>query len=275
MTDDNLALRAATQASLAAGQKIDAIELGSGTASYRGDPGVVRLPVTQADRNVFAAYNAGRAPADQRAVVGAISLVRLNDSNKSRQFINGFDFNGHYRFLPTAIGTFSLNTTWIYLNDFHRYRSANSLRWECRGTNTVNPAPVWRGSATLAWQRGPWGAGLGFYYTGRYAATLDAVTTPAIWESLGRPAYIQPVFNNGAYQYGYVVHDTKTYNLSVTYRGAKEARFLKRTTLRLGITNLFDAKPPLSPYYSQGYDVTLYNGMARGRTYSFELKRSL
>jgi outer membrane receptor protein involved in Fe transport len=60
----------------------------------------------------------------------------------------------------------------------------------------------------------------------------------------------------------------------VTYRGSKEARFLKHTTLRLGITNLFDAKPPRAPYL-EGYEVSLYNGMARGRTYSLELKRSL
>ncbi len=274
MSDDNLALRAATQAALAAGQKIDAIDLGSGTAKYRGDPAVERLPVTAADQKFFADYNAGRAPVDQRAVVGAISLVRLNDSNKSRQFINGFDFNGHYRFLPTALGAFSLNTTWTYLNDFHGYRSANSLRLEYRGNFNLNAAPVWRGSTTIAWRRGLWGAGLGFYYTGRYAEPYGS-TTQTTWESLGRPAYIQPVFTNGIYQYWYVVHDAKSYHLSITYRGAKEARFLKHTTLRLGITNLLDAKPPLSPYSVHGYEVSLYNGMARGRTYSLELKRRL
>src|SRR5260221_208899 len=54
---DSAALQAATQAALAAGQNINSIDLGSGTANYQGDPSVVRLPVTQNDKDLFAAYN--------------------------------------------------------------------------------------------------------------------------------------------------------------------------------------------------------------------------
>ena len=61
------------RAALAAGTPIASIDLGSGTAAYQGDGSVVRLAVTQADRDFFATYNATRAPADQRATVGGIS----------------------------------------------------------------------------------------------------------------------------------------------------------------------------------------------------------
>src|SRR5205814_1012711 len=91
--DDTAALQAATQAALAAGQSINSINLGSGTPSYQGDPSVVRLVPTAADTAAFAAYNATRAPANQRAVVGAIDILKTSYFNKSQQFTNGFDFD--------------------------------------------------------------------------------------------------------------------------------------------------------------------------------------
>ncbi|MES2696506.1 MAG: TonB-dependent receptor, partial [Verrucomicrobiota bacterium] len=84
--DDTAALQAATQAALASGQSINSIDLGSGSPSYQGDPAVVRLPVTQADRDAFALYNSTRTAANQRAVVGAIDILRTSYFNKSEQF---------------------------------------------------------------------------------------------------------------------------------------------------------------------------------------------
>ena len=57
IADDTAALLAATQSALAAGQTLGQIDLGSGTGAYKGDPSVVRLPVTQADRDAFAALD--------------------------------------------------------------------------------------------------------------------------------------------------------------------------------------------------------------------------
>jgi hypothetical protein len=278
--DDTAALQNATQLALAAGQAVGAIDLGSGTANYKGDPSVVRLAPTQADRDFFTAYNATRTPANQRAVVGAIDILRTSYFNKAEQFVNGFDFDVNYRFPALALGQFNFNTTWTRLNDFHAYSQPvgdpRRARTEYRDGNSANAGgatPIWRGGATLTWKRKQWGGGFGFYYIGRYT-DLGATTTAATWESLGRPGYIQPIFNNGAYSYRYVVHDSKSYNLHASYRFAASNRWLNDTHVRIGINNLFDAAPPLSTD-SRGYDPAVYNVMARGRTYSLQLTKKL
>lgn len=276
IADDTAALNAATQRALAAGQAIGSIELGSGTDAYQGDPSVVRLPVTAADRAAFATYNATRTPANQRAVVGAIDILRTSYFNKSQQFVNGYDFDVNYRFPQLALGQFNFNTGWTYLRDFHAYTAAGAPRTELRNTNSTNvggATPIWRGNASLTWRRKQWGAGFGFYYTGS-VTDVNATTTSAIWDSLGNPSYIKPVFNNGAYSYRYVIHDAKTYNVFLSYRTQTQNRWLNNTNIRLGVNNLFDAKPPLSAD-SRGYEPALYNVMARGLTWSVQVTKKL
>jgi outer membrane receptor protein involved in Fe transport len=275
--DDTAALLAATQAALAAGQNINAIDLGSGTSNYKGDPSVVRLAVTQADKDAFAAYNARQTnPGNQRAVVGGIDILRTSYFNKSQQFVNGFDFGVNYRLPAFAIGRFTVDTNWTYLNDFHAYSAAGAARTDYRNGNSANvggATPVWRGSTTLTWRWKQWGAGLGHYYTGHYTDT-GATTTAATYAALGAPGYIQPIFTNGAYSYRYLVHDSHSYNLFVSYRVSAQNRWLNGTSLRLGVNNLFDATPPLSSD-SRGYDPSLYNVVARGRTFSFQVTKKL
>jgi outer membrane receptor protein involved in Fe transport len=60
----------------------------------------------------------------------------------------------------------------------------------------------------------------------------------------------------------------------VSYRVTAQNRWLNDTHLRLGVNNLFDAKPPLSAD-SRGYEVGLYNTMARGLTWSFQATKKL
>ncbi len=275
--DDTAALQAATQAALAGGTPIGSIDLGSGTANYQGDPSVVRLPVTQADRDAFAAFNARQTnPGNQRAVVGGIDIIRSSYFNKSEQFVNGFDFDINYRFPQLAVGQFNFNTNWTYMNDFHAYSAPGSPRTEYKGGNSANvggASPDWRGSTTLTWRKNQWGGGVGLYYVASYT-DVGATTTQATWDSLGNPSYIKPVFNNGAYSYRYVVHDTKTYNVFGSYRLASQNRWLNQTSFRLGVNNLFNAKPPLTSD-SRGYEVSLYNVMARGRTYSLQITKKL
>ena len=276
VADDTAALQAATQAALARGTAIGAIDLGSGTANYQGDGSVVRLPVTQVDRDAFAAYNARQVPGNQRAVVGGIDIIRASYFNRSVQFTNGFDFDINYRFPQFAVGQFNFNTNWTYVNDYHGYAAAGAARTNYKGGNSANvggATPDWRGSTTLSWRRQQWGAGLGLYYIASYT-DVNATTTQAVWDSLGNPTYIKPIFNNGAYSYRYVVHDTKSYNLYVTYRFTAQNRWLNNTNLRLGVNNLFDAKPPLSAD-SRGYDPSLYNNMARGLAWSLQVTKKL
>lgn len=276
IADDTAALLAATQAALAAGQSISSIDLGSGSSNYLGDPAIVRLPVTQADRDFFAAYNASRSPGNQRAVVGAIDYIRTTYFNKSEEFVNGFDFDLTYRFPKWSIGNFTFNTTWTYLNDFHSYNAAGAPRTDLRDSNasTVGGAtPKWRGNASLSWRRSQWGAGIAAYYTGTYTDT-GATTTQATYESLGSPGYIVPVFTNGGYVYRYKVRDSIMTNAYVSYRFRTKNKWTNDTTLRLGVVNLFDRVPPLSSD-SRGYETSIYNLMARGLSWSVQLTKKL
>jgi iron complex outermembrane receptor protein len=272
INDDRDALIAATQAALAAGQAIGNIDLGSGTAAYQGDGSVVRLPVTQADRDFFAAYNATRTPANQRAVVGGIDILRTTYFNRAEEFVNGFDFDVTYKLPRMALGNFTVNTTWTYLNDFHTYNSAGAARSDLRWSNAAGGAtPKWRGTTTLTWRKQQWSAGLSAYYTGNYTDS-GATTTQSIYESLGSPSYIVPYVNNGARTYRFLVDDSISYNGYVGYRFRAKNKWIGNTAVRFGIVNLLDQEPPLSSD-SRGYDPSVYNLMARGRTYSLQVTR--
>ena len=72
LNSDAALLRAYTQEQLAAGKTISQIDLGSGTAAYKGDPAVVRYPVSAQDLAAFNAANTGKPAAQQSAAVGQI-----------------------------------------------------------------------------------------------------------------------------------------------------------------------------------------------------------
>jgi iron complex outermembrane recepter protein len=276
IADDTQALNAATQAALASGQSIGNIDLGSGTSNYLGDPSVVRLAVTQADRDAFALYNSTRTPDNQRAVVGAIDILRVTYFNKSSEFVNGVDFDLNYRLPTKTFGTFTFNTTWTKLIDFHAYNSAGADRTELLWTNSAavgGASPKWRGSMSLSWRRHAWGAGISAYYIGDYS-DAGATTTQSIAESLGNPSYIVPVFTNGSTVYRYRVSDSMSYNANVSYRLRTKNKWAKDTTIRVGVVNLFKAIPPLSSD-SRGYDPSIYNQMARGMSWSVQLTKRL
>ena len=277
INDDRDALVAATQAALAAGQSINAIDLGAGTGRYQGDGSVVRLPVTQEDRNFFAAYNATRAPSAQRAAVGSIDFLRTTYFNKAEQFVNGFDFGLNYRFRPLSLGNFTFETNWTKLNSFFIYTTRSAVRTELMETNlaaTSGASPKWRGNVQLNWRRDQWSAGLGMFYTGSF--TLSGVTTSrATYEALGSPSSIKPVFTNGSTLYRMVHRDTQTYNAFLSYRLRKTdtRSWLRDTSMRVGVNNLFNAEPPLSDD-NNSYESALFNTMAKGRMYSLTLTKT-
>lgn len=270
VADDTDALIAATQAALAAGQSINNIDLGSGTANYQGDPAVVRNAVTQADRDAFAAYNATRAPSAQRATVGTIAYIRETYINRAERFTNGLDFEVGYRFPRTALGSFTARTEWTYVIDAYAYdapgTARNDLRWQ-------GGAPKWKGNTTLTWRRGDWRASLSALYTGSFQ-DADGSTTLAVYEALGRPDYIVPTFDTGLMRYRFLVDDTLTFNANVSYRVRAKNKWIGDTTVRLGVVNLTDEEPPLAPD-SRGYTTNQYTSLARGRIWSVELSRKL
>jgi iron complex outermembrane receptor protein len=267
INDDRDLLIAATQAALAAGVPIDQIDLGSGTANYQGDGSVVRRPVTQADRDAFAAYNAGRPADQQRAVVGQIDYLRETYFNKAEVFVSGVDLDATWRLPETAMGRFTLNTTWTHLDRYYSYDTVGAPKRELRGQNG---AAVWRGHASLAWRWRNWRAGVSAHYVGPY---LDSGTTTSAstYASVGSPGYIRPVFTNGALTYRYRVADTTTYNAYLSWR-LRTANVFDDTTLRLGVVNLLGTEPPLSSD-SRGYDASVYNRLARGRSWSVQVTK--
>ena len=276
ITDDTQALLVATQAALAAGQSIAAIDLGSGTAAYQGDAAVVRLAVTQADRDAFALFNSTRPASTQRAVVGGIDILRTSFFNKSQEYVSGFDFDLNYRFPAMAIGNFTFNANWTKLNSFYAYNSAGAARTDLLDTNSTavgGATPKWRGTMSLTWRRKAWGAGLSAYYIGHYTDS-GATTNQTTFESLGSPSYIQPVFTNGSTVFRYVVPSTVSYNAYVSYRIPTKNKWAKDTTVRVGVVNLTNVKPPLSSD-SRGYDPALYNLMARGLAWSVQITKKL
>lgn len=270
VTDDTNALIAATQAALAAGQSIANIDLGSGTTSYRGDPSVVRNPVTQADRDAFALYNSTRTPANQRATVGTIAYIKETYLNLAQRFVNGYDFEVAYRFPKSALGQFTARTEWSYIIDAHSYdtpgAARNDLRWQ-------SGQPIWKGNTTLSWRKGDWRASVSALYTGDYQ-DADGSTTLAVWDALGRPGYIVETFDTGANRYRYLVDDTLTYNANLSYRFRSKNKWIGDTTVRLGVINLLDEEPPLAAD-SRGYTTNQYNSLARGRVWSVEFSRKL
>ncbi len=276
VNDDRDTLAAATQAALAAGQNINAIDLGSGTARYQGDGSVVRLPVTAEDRAFFAAYNATRAPSAQRAVVGAIDFLRTTYFNKSEQFVNGFDLGLNYRFRPFPFGNVTFETSWTKLNAFFIYTTRGAPRTELMETNlaaTSGASPKWRGNVQLNWRRDQWSAGLGMFYIGSF--TLSGVTTSrATYESLGSPSSIKRVFTNGSTLYRMVHRDTQNYNAFLSYRlGKTDLRNgLRDISVRFGVNNLFNTAPPLSDD-NNGYESALFNTLAKGRSYSVSITK--
>jgi hypothetical protein len=105
-----------------------------------------------------------RTPGNQRAVVGGIDFLRTTFFNRASQFVNGYDLDATYRLPRTALGNFTVNTTWSYLNDFHSYTSTSAPRTDLLGTNSAAVAgatPKWRSNSTVTWRNRGWTAFLG------------------------------------------------------------------------------------------------------------------
>ncbi|HEY0945837.1 MAG TPA: TonB-dependent receptor [Opitutaceae bacterium] len=268
--DDYNALIAATQAALAAGTPLDQIDLGSGTANYKGAPGMIRNPVTDADRAAFAAYNATRPASQQLAPVGSIAQLRSQYVNRAAVEISGFDFGVNYQTKQLPIGRFLFNSDWSYLRKYEIDQGPGLPLDNAHGEDGATRV---RGNVVLTWRKGPWTASASAYYTGEFQDTT-ATTNAATYESLGQPDYIAKVFDKGVFNYRYIVDDTVTYNASVGYRFTGDThRWLAGTHVRLGVVNLTNEEPPLSSD-ARGYPTAVYSGMAVGRTWSVELTKT-
>lgn len=270
-SSDDALLRAFTAQQLAAGQPINSIDAGSGTAAYKGDPAIVRLAPSAADIALFQARNAAN-PGSQFAVVGPVLSIASPFLNLAEGFVSGWDFGLNYSVPQMAIGKFSFNTDWSYLLESYTIQNPPNARPIYNERREVNGASRWRGSSTIGWRKNLWAASFSAYYTGPFADT-GATTTAAIYESLGRPAYIMPMFDAGATVYRYKIEEVLTFNASVSRRFAATGdSWLKDTSIRVGVVNLTDLEPPLASG-ATGYSTGVHGNLLVGRTWTMEISK--
>jgi len=271
---DRTLLAAYTKAQLAAGVPISQIDLGSGTANYKGDPAIERFPLTPEDRAAFAAYNAAN-PNNPVAAAGRIFARYSPFLNLAESAHEGIDFGLRYTLRDTALGSFQFSSEWAYLD-----RSTSVLA-PANVAPTVNEglyaggAAKWRGTTNLNWQSGGWNAGLGVYYVGK-THDSGATTTEAIYQSLNRPSYIEPFFTAGRTIYRLVIDPVVSYNLTVGYRFDEQApEWLRDTRVRLSVVNLTNEEPPLAASGSDnfGYDPSVSQNLLAGRSWMLQLTR--
>jgi iron complex outermembrane receptor protein len=264
--DDAARLAAATQAALAAGTPIDQINLGSGTDSYAGNPLVDRAAVTQDDIDRFAAYNAGKAAADQLATVGALLNTSTPYTNLNSAEITGYDFNITYNLPTFDWGKVGMSTDWTYLSRFRQVGGATGASSTQLG---ISGAARVRGSFNLFWSYDTYAAGVSAYYIGEYADTAASITD-AVYQELGQPDYVYTVDGKHYWK----VDDSVTFNAfaSKTFQ-SETSKMIDGLTVRLGVKNLTDEKPPLTSAVA-GYDASVYNSVAVGRTWTVRLAKS-
>ncbi len=272
MAYDTTLLLSYTQQQLAAGVNINNINAGAGTANYKGSPFVVRYAPTSQEITSFAAYNATHPASTQEAAVGQVNYRIASYQNFATGYVDGWDLGMKYEFPRTPYGRFTFSSDWSYI-----MRSYDTEVIPGTGTifqDRMNQAAVtrWKGTSTLTWHYGKWEADLSAFYLGKFAET-NASTTAAVYQSLGAPSWIAKVYSNNQYNYWPIIGDTLNYNLGVSYRFAHNENFwIRDTSVRIGVINLLDEKPPLAPN-NLGIDTTAYLQLAVGRQFTFEVSR--
>jgi outer membrane receptor protein involved in Fe transport len=268
---DTFLLQAYITKQLAAGTPVGSIDLGSGTAGYKGDPDVARIAPTTQDIATFAAYNAAN-PTKQQAVAGRIFSSNTFFFNLAEGFDSGWDLGLNYVLPTLPIGKIVLNTDWAYLIKSSSTSVPPNSKITIADNLNSNGATRWRGTTTVSWRKGNWSAVLGAYYMG--ASQEGTTTTAALYDSLGQPSYLAKIYTNGAYQYRYVLRDVLTLNSSLAYRFGHDAReWLRNTTVRCGVINLADISPPLAAG-AFGYNPAVHGGLIVGRTWTLDLTKS-
>ncbi len=265
---DELVLELATQAELARGTNINQIDLGSGTAAYKGSEKVVRKPVTDADRLAFATYNAQQTSNNaRRAAVGEIVSVIDDYLNLSGRDIQGYEFGAQWRSPKTSYGQFTFNgdATHYVLRTSQENATSRVLDELDR-----NGRVKWRASGSVSWRLGGISAG---WFTSYFGSTVDtsAATTEAIFRALGSPDYIRVYNDNGITRYLLRIKPTYNHNAWASYRfSGKQGAWLKGVTVRGGINNVLDAEPRLA---DEQYGYLAGSANPRGRQFTFEVSR--
>jgi len=224
--------------------------------SNAGSPNIVRNPITAADQAAFAAYNSTRPRAQQRATVGSIRFIGESYLNAAGRKLEGVDFLVGYRSPKTSFGTFRATAEASHLRKFDEQLVAggpiSELSWTDGNTR-------WKGSLTLNWKQGDWSAGWVSDYTGQTKDSFIRTTTAT---------------GPGISSEGFLIVKNQWISKLSFGRQFRGQGWLGNSSVRVGINNLFDAKPPFALGASSDSDGYLRGfGDPRGRAYFVELTK--
>ncbi len=270
---DEVMLDDETQRQLRAGVPIASVDLGSGTANYKGNTKIKRAPVTAADRALYNTYNTNpNNAANRRGVVGPVLDINEEFINLAGRDLEGVEFGVEYRLPRSAqLGEFTFRGEASYR---HKFMLQESIGAAPGDDNWEDGRAKWRFNASLRWRKGNFSAGWFTSYFGSFVDT-SAATTLAVYEYLGRPGYIDntTTTNAGTTRYLLEIKPAVSHNFNAGYRFDRRHRFapLRNSSVRLGVNNVFNTDPPISDS-GYGYQSGSYN--PRGRQYWLELAKA-
>ena len=163
-----------------------------------------------------------------------INYIRAGTSNASSQKTSGFDLSGKLRIPKTAVGDFTLGMEGTYLGSLKVKQNNSSVETETVGQYaTFGPVVRFKHTTSVAWDRGPWSAYLGYNWQSAY-------------QDQGGAREVSPY---------------ETWDAYATWGGIKNLK------VKLGVRNFMDRKPPFTvqnAYFQVGFDPTYVD--PRGRT---------
>jgi iron complex outermembrane receptor protein len=267
MLRDELLLDLETQRQLAAGTPIGAVDLGSGSANYKGNRAVTRAAPTDADRAFFNTFNASRPRNEQRAPVGRTLTIVDDYTNLGLRERTGWDLGAQWRSPRSSLGTLTLRGEVSRRLKYGEQVDPDSIVESFIYEDSI---AKWRGNFSATWRHEDLSFGWFTSYFGRWVDTT-ALTTAAVYNALGRPDHIKVFNDDGIVRYAWHVNATILHNLNFTWRpeGARW-KFLRSISVRGGLNNVLNTPPVV---VDNGLGFQPATGATRGRQYWLELSR--
>jgi iron complex outermembrane receptor protein len=151
--------------------------------------------------------------------------------NTGSQTTKGVDLDLSYRLAAGGLGSFNFNLIGTYVDEFVTEPLPGLQDYDCKGlygTTCGTPVPEWRHKARVTWSS-PWNADVTL--TWRYIASVDLDKTSS-----------NPNLNGAVVATDRTLGKRDYFDLTGSYQ--LELGPMK-TTLRVGINNIFDRDPPL------------------------------
>ncbi|PCI49632.1 MAG: TonB-dependent receptor [Alphaproteobacteria bacterium] len=228
------------------------------------NPNVIRTPVTAEDQILFDAYNAAN-PTATVPIAGQVLFVNDQIINLDRQKAEGFDIGVQSGISTDMLGSFKIRFEFSKLLKLDIFRNEELValvsdpRFEGEFGSLavdrikVNGNPEWRGTASLTWRKGAWGAGASLrYVSGFFDTSADNVD----------------IDGDGEDDFFEVGSQTKV-NAYIDYRVRLGNDESWGPRIRFGVNNLTDATPPIADE-SRGFRSSVHS--IRGREYYMQLR---